>query len=149
MNEALWLINRIEGLVDEKNTKLVSEWAEENRILSNDVSAMAGPWKNYVTPYLVEIMNCFSETSNVQKVAVQKASQIGFALSIDTPIPTIDGWKLMGEIKNGDKLFDEKGNPCNVVFCTKKMRGHKCYEIKLYYNSSIFYDINNLLPVWD
>lgn len=39
----------------------------------------------------------------------------GKLLSLDTPIPTINGWTTMGDIKQGDVIFDENGNTCNVV----------------------------------
>jgi phage terminase large subunit-like protein len=38
-----------------------------------------------------------------------------FRLDINTPIPTPNGWTTMGELKVGDKVFDELGNPCNVT----------------------------------
>ena len=34
--------------------KSVSEWAEKNRVLDGKTSAAPGPWRNAVTPYLVE-----------------------------------------------------------------------------------------------
>lgn len=37
------------------------------------------------------------------------------ALALDTPIPTADGWKMMGELRVGDRVFDENGNLCNVT----------------------------------
>lgn len=39
----------------------------------------------------------------------------GKALALDTPIPTVYGWTTMGEIRPGDRVFDEKGNVCKVV----------------------------------
>ena len=39
----------------------------------------------------------------------------GKQLSLDTPIPTPDGWSTMGELKIGDTVFDEKGKQCHVV----------------------------------
>jgi hypothetical protein len=39
----------------------------------------------------------------------------GKLLSLDTPIPTINGWTTMGDIKPYDVIFDENGNPCNVI----------------------------------
>ena len=39
----------------------------------------------------------------------------GKELSLDTLIPTPDGFTTMGEIQVGDTVFDEKGNPCHVV----------------------------------
>lgn len=39
----------------------------------------------------------------------------GKLLCDETPIPTPDGWKILKDIQVGDKVFDEKGVPCNVV----------------------------------
>lgn len=38
-----------------------------------------------------------------------------FLLNIDTPIPTTEGWKVLSDIVNGDRVFDECGVPCTVV----------------------------------
>ena len=53
----------------------------------------------------------------------------GKALDVDTPIPTPDGWKTMGELSAGDRVFDEEGKPCNVVSVTPYQYGRKCYEV--------------------
>lgn len=39
----------------------------------------------------------------------------GKALALDTPIPTTDGWKAMGDLDLGDLVFDETGHPTMVV----------------------------------
>jgi phage terminase large subunit-like protein len=39
----------------------------------------------------------------------------GKALATDTLIPTVSGWKEMGEIVVGDVLFDENGNQTRVT----------------------------------
>lgn len=52
----------------------------------------------------------------------------GKGLALDTPLPTPSGWKSMGEITCGDTLFDDQGNPCNVIF-TSDIREIDCYEI--------------------
>jgi hypothetical protein len=39
----------------------------------------------------------------------------GKALALDTPLPTPMGWTTMGEVKIGDMLFDERGEPCRVT----------------------------------
>jgi phage terminase large subunit-like protein len=53
----------------------------------------------------------------------------GKALSLDTEVPTPSGWTTMGDIKVGDMLFDESGNPCNVTFITDVMHGRTCYDV--------------------
>lgn len=40
----------------------------------------------------------------------------GKLLALDTPIPTVTGWKTMGELTVGDVLFDDSGKPTRVVF---------------------------------
>ena len=39
----------------------------------------------------------------------------GKQLCVDTPIPTPSGWIKNGDLKAGDKIFDEQGNVCNVI----------------------------------
>lgn len=36
-------------------------------------------------------------------------------LPLDTPIPTPTGWTTIGELRSGDTIFDERGEPCSVV----------------------------------
>lgn len=55
----------------------VSEWADAHRRLPKKSSAEPGAWRTDRTPYLREIMDCFSTTSEVEEVVFMKASQIG------------------------------------------------------------------------
>lgn len=54
----------------------VSEWAEAHRVLSRENSAEAGPWHNTRTPYLVEIMDAFTDPK-VAKISLVASSQVG------------------------------------------------------------------------
>lgn len=55
----------------------VSEWAEEHRIVPEDVSALPGSWRNDVAPYLVEIMDRLSPDDPCEEVVCMKCSQSG------------------------------------------------------------------------
>jgi phage terminase large subunit GpA-like protein len=55
----------------------VSEWADKHRRLPKKSSAEPGPWRTERTPYLREIMDCLSTTSDVDEVVFMKAAQIG------------------------------------------------------------------------
>lgn len=55
----------------------ISQWAEENRILSGSASSEPGRWSNERTPYLVEIMDELSPQSAATDVAFMKGAQIG------------------------------------------------------------------------
>lgn len=54
----------------------VSQWAEAHRVLSRENSAEAGPWRNARTPYLVEIMDAFTDPK-VKKISLVASSQVG------------------------------------------------------------------------
>ena len=54
----------------------VSEWAEKYRVLSRENSAEAGPWRNARTPYLVEVMDAFTDP-RVRKISLVASSQVG------------------------------------------------------------------------
>lgn len=54
---------------------------------------------------------------------------IGKALALDTLIPTPTGWAYMGDICEGDEVFDENGDICRVVGTSRVFNGHDCFEI--------------------
>ena len=53
----------------------------------------------------------------------------GKQLALDTPIPTPDGWKRMGELVVGDQVFDECGMPCHVLALSEIDDTEQCYRI--------------------
>ncbi len=54
----------------------VTEWAEKNRRLSSESSAEPGPWRTERTPYLREVMDCFTDPK-VRHIVMVAASQVG------------------------------------------------------------------------
>lgn len=54
----------------------VSQWADTKRILSREASAEPGQWDTGRTPYLREIMDCFSNPA-VEQVVFMKSARIG------------------------------------------------------------------------
>lgn len=54
----------------------VSEWADQNRILSVSESPLGGLWDTDNTPYLREIMNRYTD-NNTRMIAFLKSSQVG------------------------------------------------------------------------
>ena len=53
----------------------------------------------------------------------------GKALDINTKIPTINGFKKMKDIKVGDIVFTEKGEPTPVLAISPIYYNHKCYKL--------------------
>lgn len=56
--------------------KTVSEWADENRVLSLTESSKPGPWRTDYMPFLREIMDSFSDPE-VEEIGLIKATQEG------------------------------------------------------------------------
>lgn len=61
----------------------------------------------------------------------------GKDLWVDTPIATPTGWTTMGQLSVGDQVFDETGEPCNVVFKSQLFTNNDCYRVTFDDGSSI------------
>ena len=59
-------------------------------------------------PYKVQIMGAIA--LNEGKIAEMKTGE-GKSCSLNTPIPTPEGWKTAGNIKVGDVMFGRNGKP--------------------------------------
>ena len=108
----------------------VSEWATQHRKLSAAESKLIGDWRNDRTPLLVEPMDCMSTRSRAREVVCMFPIQFGKALALDTPVPTPGGWLTMGELRAGDWVFDERGQPTRVVFASEVFMDHPCYRVR-------------------
>ena len=64
----------------EINRSLVTDWAEEKRILKE--GAFQGPYSYDLSPYLREIADNLSAASEVKEVAVMKATRIGATVGL-------------------------------------------------------------------
>lgn len=73
MSYKKWVFENIR----KKERLTVSQWADKYRILPSTTSSEAGRWRTARTPYLKEIMDELSATSDTQKVVVIKGTQIG------------------------------------------------------------------------
>lgn len=56
-----------------------------------------------------------NEKRQFQYTLIEVARKNGKALSLDTEIPTPDGWKLMRDIHEGDYVFGQDGRPSKVL----------------------------------
>jgi intein/homing endonuclease len=70
-------------------------------------------------------------------------------LALDTPIPTETGWTTIGEIKVGDRLFDERGEPCDVIAVAPVQEGSPCLEVTFDDGSKLVADEEHLWELSD
>ena len=60
---------------------------------------------------------------------IEIPKKMGKQLSLDTLIPTPDGFTTMGKINVGDRVFDERGKVCNVVAKSQVDFEEQAYKI--------------------
>ena len=65
----------------------------------------------------------------------------GKALAIDTPIPSPGGWRAMGDLREGDQVFDEMGNPTTVIAVTGITYDRACREVRFSDGQAIVADL--------
>lgn len=95
----VWIKPAIEILRPRKRLT-VSRWAEQNRVLDELSSAMPGPWRNSVTPYLTEIMDAFSD-AEIEQIVFVKPTQVGGTAAMEN---------MLGS------LIDQDPGPAMIVY---------------------------------
>lgn len=78
-----------------------------------------------------------------QVVIVAGRPAMGKALTLDTPIPTPQGYKTMGELVVGDKVFGPDGTPTKVVAKSKVMDNRVLYRVSFDDGGSVVADADH------
>jgi len=77
-----WLADKFASWTTEMEVLKPSEWAEEKRYLPPQHTALPGPYRFAVTPYLREIVDCLSPDSPIREVSLMKGAQIGYNVGV-------------------------------------------------------------------
>jgi DNA-binding MarR family transcriptional regulator len=72
------------------------------------------------------IVDWHVEGGNTLLVAQYKTGKL---LRMDEPIPTPDGWNVMGRLKVGDTVFDERGKQCRVTYVSPTTMSKRSYRV--------------------
>src|SRR5216684_5669482 len=90
----------------------------------------------------------FSETK-ASEIVLYGPAGTGKALSLDTEIPTIDGWRTVDSVAVGDYVFKEDGKPVPVTHKSAVMLDHQLYMVWFSDNSCVKADADHLWEVID
>jgi deoxycytidine triphosphate deaminase len=71
----------------------------------------------------------------------------GKALALDTPVPTPDGWRTIGDLEPGDWVFAPSGQEIPVTAVSEVMLGRPCREVLLSDGTSVVADVDHLWRV--
>lgn len=99
-----------------------------------------------IYPELTLYNNEYQACGTADKVIIETIDGIRYCdildykgLSLDTPIPTKHGWKLMKEINEGDEIFDGEGNITKVEHVST-IHNNPCFKIVFDTNEEIICD---------
>jgi phage terminase large subunit-like protein len=67
--------------------------------------------------------------NNSKEILYGGAAGGGKALTLTTPILTLNGWMTMETLSIGTKVFDEEGSICNVIAKSDIQYNHKVYRV--------------------
>ncbi|MGH9210739.1 MAG: replicative DNA helicase [Acidimicrobiales bacterium] len=81
------------------------------------------------------------QPSNLVVVGARPA--MGKALALGTRLPTPTGWTTMGEVRAGDQVFDDQGQPCTVTYVSPVQHQRRCYEVSFDDGSAIVADADH------
>src|SRR5580698_11279907 len=83
------------------------------------------------------------DTTVTSTVVVYGGKGMGKRLAVDTPLATPSGWITMGDVRVGDVLFDQRGEPCRVTYVSPIVLG-ETYRVVFSDKSSIVADAEHL-----
>ena len=75
--------------------------------------------------------------------------RFGKALALETLLASPDGWTSMGQVQIGDRLYDDCGQICRVMFATEVMIGQPCNRLVFDDGSVIVADDDHFWSVLD
>lgn len=64
-----------------------------------------------------------------RRAIISRGRKNAKSLELNTPIPTIDGWKKMADIKIGDFVFSPDGKPTRVSNVSEIFENKDCYKL--------------------
>jgi len=111
-----------------------------NLILSNDQEIAY----NTIAAWLAGGGIVHPAQKNPQLLTLGGYAGTGKALALDTCIPTPDGWKTMGQLSVGDKVFSDNGEVCNVIATSAVMNNRDCYELEFSDGTKIICDAEHI-----
>ena len=95
----------------------------------NNQPFLLEPWQKFI---IYNIFGWKKKKDNLRLIRnfyLELGRKNGKALSVNTKIPTPNGYTTMGDLNVGDEVFDKDGNITKVTFATPIMYNHKCYEV--------------------
>ena len=105
------------------------------------------PWQKFIVYNLLGFYHKDTEIRRFKEAFIMVPRKNGKALSLDTPIPTPEGWKKMEELQEGDIVFDDKGKPTKILVTSDIFYNHDCYKVTFEDGEEIIADAGHIWRV--
>lgn len=105
----------------------LSPW--EAFIVANLYCFLVKKEEEYTDPETGEIKVKRKYVRRFRNAYISLSRKSGKLLSLDTPIPTPEGWSTMGDLKVGDYVFGADGKPVKVLFKSDVDYSPEAYRI--------------------
>lgn len=120
MSDAIAAIENSEDTLQNKNIKLIAinRYYESNIPIEYWTKKMEKDWVGdprllaKYNEYIADLKNSYI---NGKSLCLQGSHGVGKQLCLETDLPTPTGFIKLKDLKEGDQLFDEEGNICNVT----------------------------------
>lgn len=86
-----------------------------------------------------EILRLYDNPAITRKCFWSFGKKNGKGLALDTPIPTPDGWRTMGDLREGDFVFGADGQPTKVLLVSE-IHHLRCWRLGFSDGTSIVAD---------
>lgn len=110
----------------------------------DDVGEIVGMIQNPPPDYLLRFVPL--EKAVLFRTSIFKDNPEGRALAADCPIPTPLGWTPIGELRPGDRVYDERGR-VRYVTASARWDNRPCYEVVFSGGHSVIADAEHLWSV--
>lgn len=144
-----WVYKAIEfnnGMFDPRNCNILQPEQRFDLVIDK-------PWAKYeynIDGQIVEgnlgLKGTIDLITTVNDTTVEVVDYKG--LPLDTPIPTPDGWRTMGELSINDEVFDQNGQICKVIG-KSNIKTKPCFKITFDDKNSVICDNEHLWTLND
>lgn len=128
--DALFMVLRKAQQGDQSALEAVLKFAYEERPVPIDEFVLGRRYLNLrglINSEKIDILERIDHP-RVRHVFMAVGSGGGKALALDTPVPTPEGWKTMGDLVTGDIVYDEAGCPSRVI-AVGPIEDRPCFKV--------------------
>ena len=139
------LLFRVKNILNNNHIEYVIESKRIKPPSDSKITTTFAQYNRELRPYQSDVVAAALERG---RGVLSVATGGGKALDVDTPMLTMNrGWLTMGDIKSGDVVFDNDGQPTDVLMAHSILLDEPCYQLRFSDGSQIVSNADHLWVV--